>query len=120
MGRSKVTADKKIEIKTLLEIGFCQRQVARDLHVSQTCIAHVSKKLKHNLPLSNSIGQENNEPFNFVPRVQGGGGTVSVWECMSGDARGPIMIYTDKMNGPAYIKTIQDALPMFIENTFDT
>ncbi|CAF2034593.1 unnamed protein product [Rotaria magnacalcarata] len=37
MGHSKVTADKKIEIKTLLEIGFCQRQVARDSNVSQTC-----------------------------------------------------------------------------------
>ncbi|CAF4934189.1 unnamed protein product, partial [Rotaria socialis] len=224
MGRSKVTADKKIEIKTLLEMGFCQRQVARDLHVSQTCVAHVSKKLKQNLPLSNSIGQgrkkastqdddrrlsyimkkdrtkssqmlaaewtlsngkklcastvrrrlismgyksytakrkplrtpaqikkrltfakdhqywsnewnnviwsdeahfevfnrknrtlvrrlksENNEPFNFVPRVQGGGGTVSVWGCMSGGARGPLMIYTGRLNGPAYIKTIQDA-----------
>ncbi|CAM2729429.1 unnamed protein product [Rotaria socialis] len=55
--RSKVTADKKIKIKTLLEIGLCQRQVARDSNVSQTCVAHVSKKLKQNLPLSNSIGQ---------------------------------------------------------------
>ncbi|CAF2040422.1 unnamed protein product [Rotaria magnacalcarata] len=30
------------------------------------------------------------------------------------------MIYTGKINGPAYITTIQDALPMFIENAFDT
>ncbi|CAF3868291.1 unnamed protein product, partial [Rotaria magnacalcarata] len=44
MGHSKVTADKKIEIKTLIEIGFCQRQVARDSNVSQTCVAHMSKK----------------------------------------------------------------------------
>ncbi|CAF4168361.1 unnamed protein product, partial [Rotaria magnacalcarata] len=62
----------------------------------------------------------NNEPFNFVPRVQGGGGTVSVWGCMPGDACGSLIIYTGKMNGPAYIKTIQDALPIFIENKFDT
>ncbi|CAF2093923.1 unnamed protein product [Rotaria magnacalcarata] len=63
---------------------------------------------------------KNNEPFNFVPRVQGGGGTVSVWGCMPGDACGSLIIYTGKMNGPAYIKTIQDALPIFIENKFDT
>ncbi|CAF4842595.1 unnamed protein product [Rotaria socialis] len=270
--RSKVTADKKIKIKTLLEIGLCQRQVARDSNVSQTCVAHVSKKLKQNLPLSNSIGQgrkkastqdndrqlsyimkkdrtkssqmlaaewtlsngkklcaltvrrrlismgyksytakrkllrtpaqikkrltfdkyhqywsnewnnviwsgeahfevfnrknrtlvrrlklENNELFNFVSRVKGGGATVSVrrqrgnfglilirsfrsfqlWKSgvelvltlcccpwyahYSSISQNPkCMIYTGKMNGPAYITTIQDALPMFIGNAFDT
>ena len=46
-------------------------------------------------------------------------GSVSVCGCMSGGARGPLMIYTERANGAAYIEIIKDALPMFIENGFD-
>ena len=51
--------------------------------------------------------------------MQGGGGSVSVWECMSGGAHGPLMIYIGRVNSAAYIEIIKDALPMFIENAFD-
>ncbi|CAM4851434.1 unnamed protein product [Rotaria magnacalcarata] len=210
MGRVKVTHDKKVAIKTLLETGLSQRAVARLSNVSQKCVFGVSNKLKQKLPLSNTPEQspkkaftptddrrllrimkkdrtqssqmlasewtlsngkkmsaptvrrlllsmgyksytakkkpmrkpaqikqrvifardhqywttewnnviwsdeahfevlnrkngslvcrlksENNEPFNFVPRVQGG-----------------------RINGPSYIKIIQDALPDFIEGAF--
>ena len=37
-----------------------------------------------------------------------------------GGARSPLMIYTGRANGAAYIETIEDALPMFIGNAFDT
>ena len=57
MGRVKITLQKKIEIKTLLETGLSQRQAARVSKVSQKCVIGVSKKLKQNLPLSNSVGQ---------------------------------------------------------------
>ena len=235
MGRSKVTCETKSAIKTLLKNNLSQRQIARQLNVSQNCVFLVSQKLKANLPLTNSVGQgrkkatteredrfllkkmkenrtkssqilaaewnssnqkqlcastvrrrllsmgyktyttkrkplitvhqirqrikfakghqhwlnewnnviwsdeahfevlnrknrllvrrlisETDEPFNFVPRVQGGGGTVSVWGCMSGGARGSLVTYTGRLNGPAYIKVIEHALPMFIENTFDS
>ena len=30
------------------------------------------------------------------------------------------MIYNGKLNGSAYINVIEEALPMFIQNTFDT
>ncbi|CAF4645019.1 unnamed protein product [Rotaria sp. Silwood2] len=234
MGRGIVAHEKKIEIKSLLENGFGQQYIARQLNVSQKCVFGVAQKLKQNLPLFNSVGQgrkkattkaedqyllkimkqdrtkssqmlaaewnssngkqlcastvrrrlinmgyksyttkrkplrtpdqikqrlkfandhkhwlkewqniiwsdeahfevlnrknrtfvrrlksESNEPFNFVPRVQGGGGSVSVWGCMSGGARGPLVTYTGRLNGPAYVKVIEEALPMFIENTFD-
>jgi hypothetical protein len=52
--------------------------------------------------------------------VQGGGGSVSVWGCMSGGARGPLVMYSGKVNGLAYISLIEEVLPMFIENTFDS
>ena len=39
--------------------------------------------------------------------------------CVSADTRGPLMIYTGRVNGAADIEIIRDALPMFIENAFD-
>ena len=35
-------------------------------------------------------------------------------------ARGPLAIYSGKVNGPTYIKLIEEALPKFIENTFNS
>ncbi|CAF1405644.1 unnamed protein product [Adineta ricciae] len=81
--------------------------------------AHFEVVNRKNRTLVRRLQSESNEPFNFVPRVQGGGGSGSVWGCMSGGARGPIVVYTGRLNGPAYVKVIEEALPMFIENTFD-
>ncbi|CAF2177571.1 unnamed protein product [Rotaria magnacalcarata] len=61
---------------------------------------------------------ENNEPFNFARRVQGGGESVSVWGCMSGGGRGSLVVYTGRVNSPSYIKIIQDVISNFIEGAF--
>ena len=45
-----------------------------------------------NRTLVRRLKAENNEPFNFVPRVKGSDGTVSVWGCMSGGARGSLTL----------------------------
>ena len=62
------------------------------------------------------------QPFNFVPKVQGGGGCVSVWGCIAGGARSSLVMYSGKLNlnGGAYVKVIEETLPSFIENTFDS
>ncbi|CAF3364833.1 unnamed protein product [Rotaria socialis] len=52
--------------------------------------------------------------------MQGGGGSISVWGCMVGGARGPLVIYSGKVDGPAYVKIIEEALPSFIENAFES
>ncbi|CAF0963481.1 unnamed protein product [Rotaria magnacalcarata] len=52
------------------------------------------------------LKSETNQSFNFIPRVQGGGGNVSVWGCISGGAHAPLLIYNE-------------ALPMFIHNAFN-
>ena len=57
MDQVKRTLDKKIEIKTLLNTGFSQRQVAKFVRVSKKCVLGVSNKLKQDLPLSNATGQ---------------------------------------------------------------
>ncbi|CAF4622808.1 unnamed protein product, partial [Rotaria socialis] len=54
------------------------------------------------------------------PKMQGGGGSISVWGCMVGGARGPLVIYSGKFDGPAYVKIIEEALPSFIENPFES
>ena len=63
---------------------------------------------------------ESNQSYNFLSRVRRGGGHVSFWDCMSGSARDPLVMYSGKVNGPAYIKMIEEALPTFIEDTFDS
>ena len=57
MGRAKVTINKKIEIKALLDYGVSQHRIATVLGVSKKCVYNVSKKLKNNLLLSNVPGQ---------------------------------------------------------------
>ena len=54
IGRAKVTINKKIEIKALLDYGISQRRVTTALGVWKKC---VSKKFKNNLSLSNTPGQ---------------------------------------------------------------
>lgn len=81
--------------------------------------AHFEVLNRKNRTLVRRLKLESNEPFNFVPRAQGGGGVGSVWGCMVGNVCGPLMIYTGRINSRAYIKTIEGVLPMFIKNTFD-
>jgi transposase len=48
MGRAKVSLEKKIEIKALVEAGFSQRGVAKQLGVSKNCVLGIAHKLKKN------------------------------------------------------------------------
>ena len=57
MDRTKVTVNKKIEIKALLDYGFSQCHVTIALGISKKCVYNVSKKLKNNLPLSHTSGR---------------------------------------------------------------
>jgi len=81
--------------------------------------AHFEVLNRKNRTFVRRLSTEKDQPFNFVPRVQGGGGCVSIWGCMAGGARGPLVIYSGNVNGSAYIQIIEEALPLFIENTFD-
>ena len=43
-----------------------------------------------------------------------------VWGCIAGGARGPLVMYSGKLNEGTYVKVIEEVLPLFIENTFDS
>ena len=81
--------------------------------------AHFEVFSRKNHTFVGCLKSEFNKPFNSFPRVQGGGGHVIVWGCMSGGARGSLVIYYGKVDGPAYIKIFEGSLPTFIENPFD-
>jgi hypothetical protein len=74
---------------------------------------------RKNRTLVRRLQTEKDEPFNFTPRVQGGGGSVRVWGCMAAGARAPLVFYSGRVNGAAYINIIKDELSMFIDNAFD-
>ena len=57
MDRARVTVNKKVEIKALLDCGMSQRRITTVIDVSKKCVYNASKKLKNNLPLSNTLGQ---------------------------------------------------------------
>ena len=57
------------------------------------------------------LKSDSNQPLNFLPRVQGGGGHVSIWGCMLGVARDPLVMYSGKINGLADIKIIEGGFP---------
>lgn len=61
---------------------------------------------------------EENFDFNFQPRIQAGGGHVSVWGCMTANGPGPICFYEGRLNAPAYINIIKDHLPLCLITKF--
>ena len=57
--------------------------------------AHFTVLNRKNGTLVLRLKSESNEPFHFVPRMQEGGGSVRVWGCISGGARGSVVVYSD-------------------------
>ncbi|CAF4526349.1 unnamed protein product [Rotaria socialis] len=113
---------KKLKENLLLSNAPCQGPKKASTPIDDRNLLRLCKKyrtkssqiLSSELMLSNEADQS----FNFVPKVQGGGGSISVWGCMAGGARGPLVIYSGKVDGRAYVSIIEEALPSFIENGF--
>ena len=81
--------------------------------------AHFELFNRENHTFVHRLQTESEHPFNFVPKVQEGGGYVNVWGCMFSGACGPFVTYSGKVDEPAYVKIIEEALLLFIEYTFD-
>lgn len=65
------------------------------------------------------LPSEADKPFNFQPRVQGGGGLVSVWGVMTAKGVGPLVFYDGRMNGLNYVNVIEPVLLPYIKKTFN-
>ncbi|CAF2781502.1 unnamed protein product [Rotaria sp. Silwood2] len=65
------------------------------------------------------LPSESDKPFCFRPRVQGGGGSISVWGAMTAKGVGPLVFYDGRMNGKNYIDVIQNELLPYIKKNFD-
>jgi hypothetical protein len=46
----------------------------------------------------------------FIPKVQQGGFSVMFWGCFTRNAQGPLIVIEGKINGPRYLKLVQDVV----------
>lgn len=80
--------------------------------------AHFELFNRKNRTLVRRKRTESEKPFSFVPRMQKGGGSVSLWGCMTSAGVGELVFYEGRVNGQTYIQLIGDALISFIDRTF--
>ena len=60
--------------------------------------------------------KEQDQWFSFRPRIQGGGGEVSIWACFTATGPGPILAYHGRLNLAGYVNLIGSALPQFLDD----
>ena len=59
-------------------------------------------------------------PSSFIPRLQKGGGSISLWGYMTSTGVGSLIFYDGRVNAHSYLQLIGDALPAFINSRFGT
>ena len=64
------------------------------------------------------LPSESDRPFNFQSRIQGGGGSVSVWGVMTAKGLGPLVFYDGRMNGENYISLMKSNLLPYVKKNF--
>jgi hypothetical protein len=73
---------------------------------------------RHNRVYVRRLPQEQNCAFNFQPRLQGGGGQVSMWGCFTAAGPGPILFYDGRLDAERYVTLISAVLPQLIHDQF--
>ena len=81
--------------------------------------AHFEVFNRKNRSFVRRLPSESDAPFNFKPRVQGGGGSISVWGAMTAKGVGPLVFYDGRLNGQNYINLIEPELLPYIKKNFD-
>ena len=59
-------------------------------------------------------------PFSFIPRLQRGSGSISLWECVTSTGVDSLIFYDGRVNTRSYVQLIGDTLPAFINSRFGT
>ena len=65
------------------------------------------------------LPSEADRPFSFQPRMQCGGGSVSVFGCMTAEGVGPLVFYDGRMDGENYVKILETELVPYVRKTFE-
>ena len=58
--------------------------------------------------------------FSFIPRLQKGDGSISLWESITSIDVGSLIFYDDRMNASSSVQLIGDVLSAFIDSRFGT
>lgn len=61
---------------------------------------------------------EFNQPFCFAPKMQGGGGSLSVWGCFTAHGPGPLVFYEGRLNAHRYIDLLEGELPAYRDQIY--
>ena len=56
----------------------------------------------------------------MIPRLQKGGGSISLWRCITSIDVGPLIFYDDRVNASSCVQLIGDVLSAFISSRFGT
>ena len=62
---------------------------------------------------------ESEKTFSFVPRMQKGGGKISLWVCMISEGIVDLVFHDGRVNGETYIHVIGHTLTRFIKRRFN-
>ena len=58
--------------------------------------------------------------FSFIPRLQKGGGSISLWGCITSIDVGSFIFYDHRVNSSSSVQLIGDVLSAFISSRFGT
>ncbi|CAF3044767.1 unnamed protein product [Rotaria socialis] len=116
-GRKKLTTFK--EDRYLLNLMKKDRRKSSRQLASDWNSSHEKSISARTKSFVRRLSSESDKPFNFQPRIQGGGGSISVRGIMTAKGGGPLVFYDGRMNGPTYISIIELVLLPFIEKNFD-
>ena len=83
--------------------------------------AHFELFNRKNRTLIRRTRSESEKSFSFVPCMQKGGGSISLWSCMTSEGIGDLVFYDGRVNGhgQTYIHDIGDTLIRFIKRRFN-
>ena len=81
--------------------------------------AHFELFNRKNRTLVRRTRSKSEKPFSFAPRMQKGGGSISLWGCMTSEGIGDVVFYDGRVNRQTYIHVIGDTLIRFIKRRFN-
>ena len=74
---------------------------------------------RKNIPVVRRMIQEKYDKRHCIMRVQGGGGSVGIWGCISINGAGVCRCYSNRMNTQLYIETMENCLKPSVDLLYE-